>query len=39
MVRQQRGVHSRGFRESRLATEMEQAISNMHMELDRYLSR
>jgi phenylpropionate dioxygenase-like ring-hydroxylating dioxygenase large terminal subunit len=39
MARQQRGVHSRGFRESRLATEMEQAISNMHLELDRYLSR
>ena len=28
-----------GLPESRLATEMEQAISNMHMELDRYLSR
>ncbi|MFI5312457.1 MAG: SRPBCC family protein, partial [Gemmatimonadales bacterium] len=39
MARQQRGVHSRGFVEHRLATEMEQAISNMHMELDRYLSR
>jgi phenylpropionate dioxygenase-like ring-hydroxylating dioxygenase large terminal subunit len=37
--RQQRGLHSRGFRESRLATEWERAISNMHEELDRYLGR
>jgi nitrite reductase/ring-hydroxylating ferredoxin subunit len=37
--RQQRGLHSRGFRESRLATEWERAISNMHEELDRYLAR
>jgi nitrite reductase/ring-hydroxylating ferredoxin subunit len=33
----QRGLHSRGFRESRLATEWERAVSNMHEELDRYL--
>jgi phenylpropionate dioxygenase-like ring-hydroxylating dioxygenase large terminal subunit len=36
--RQQRGVHSRSFAGHRLATEMERAISNMHEELDRYLS-
>ncbi len=34
----QRGLHSRGFRESRLATEWERAVSNMHEELDRYLA-
>ena len=34
----QRGLHSRGFEESRLATEWERAISNMHEELDRYLA-
>jgi nitrite reductase/ring-hydroxylating ferredoxin subunit len=39
MQRQQRGLHSRSFREHRLATEWECAISNMHKELDRYLSR
>ncbi len=37
--RQQRGLHSRSFSELRLATEWERAISNMHEELDRYLSR
>jgi phenylpropionate dioxygenase-like ring-hydroxylating dioxygenase large terminal subunit len=37
--RQQRGLHSRGYRESRLASEWELAISNMHEELDRYLAR
>jgi len=37
MTRQQRGVHSRSYREHRLATEWERAISNMHEELDRYL--
>jgi phenylpropionate dioxygenase-like ring-hydroxylating dioxygenase large terminal subunit len=37
--RQQRGLHSRGFSELRLATEWERAISNMHEELDRYLAR
>ena len=35
----QRGLHSRGFRASRLATEWERAVSNMHEELDRYLAR
>ena len=35
----QRGLHSRGFHESRLATEWERAVSNMHEELDRYLAR
>jgi len=34
----QRGLHSRGFTESRLATEWERAVSNMHEELDRYLA-
>jgi nitrite reductase/ring-hydroxylating ferredoxin subunit len=34
----QRGLHSRGFRESRLATEWERAVSNMHEELDRDLA-
>jgi phenylpropionate dioxygenase-like ring-hydroxylating dioxygenase large terminal subunit len=36
--RQQRGIHARGYHEHRLATEWEQAISNMHVELDRYLA-
>ena len=39
MARQQKGVHSRGYVEHRLAEDMERAISNMHLELDRYLSR
>jgi hypothetical protein len=34
----QRGLHSRGMTSIRLATQMEHAISNMHMELDRYLA-
>jgi phenylpropionate dioxygenase-like ring-hydroxylating dioxygenase large terminal subunit len=34
----QRGLHSRGFTESRLATQWERAVSNMHEELDRYLA-
>jgi phenylpropionate dioxygenase-like ring-hydroxylating dioxygenase large terminal subunit len=38
MERQQRGVHSRSYREHRLATEWERSISNMHEELDRYLA-
>jgi hypothetical protein len=38
LARQQRGLHSRSFREHRLATEWERAISNMHEELDRYLA-
>ena len=37
--RQQRGLHSRSFRELRLATQWERAISNEHEELDRYLAR
>jgi nitrite reductase/ring-hydroxylating ferredoxin subunit len=37
--RQQRGFHSHGYRESRLATVWERAVSNMHEELDRYLGR
>ena len=37
--RQQRGLHSLGFTELRLATEWESPISNMHIELDRYLAR
>ncbi|MCK9900521.1 aromatic ring-hydroxylating dioxygenase subunit alpha [Frankia sp. Cpl3] len=36
--RQQRGLHSRSYEQHRLATEMEQIISNMHIELDRYLA-
>ncbi|WP_018506139.1 aromatic ring-hydroxylating oxygenase subunit alpha [Parafrankia discariae] len=36
--RQQRGLHSRGFREHRLAARWEPAIGNMHAELDRYLA-
>jgi hypothetical protein len=39
MARQQKGLHSRSFREHRLATEWESIIANMHRELDRYLSR
>ena len=38
LARQQRGVHSRSYVHHRLATEWESAISNMHMELDRYLA-
>jgi phenylpropionate dioxygenase-like ring-hydroxylating dioxygenase large terminal subunit len=38
IARQQRGVRSRSYRSHRLASEMERAISNMHEELDRYLS-
>jgi len=38
MARQQRGIHSRSYREHRLATKWEPAISNMHEELDRYLA-
>ena len=37
--RQQRGLHARSFRETRLSTEWERAISNMHEELDRYLTQ
>lgn len=37
--RQQRGMHTPGFEESRLATEWERLISNMHEELDRRLAR
>jgi nitrite reductase/ring-hydroxylating ferredoxin subunit len=36
--RVQRGMHSRGMTEIRLATRWEHTISNMHMELDRYLA-
>jgi phenylpropionate dioxygenase-like ring-hydroxylating dioxygenase large terminal subunit len=39
LARQQRGLHSRSFRELRLATEWERGISNMHEELDRYLAK
>jgi len=38
LARQQRGLHSRSFKEHRLATVWERAISNMHEELDRYLA-
>ena len=38
MERQQRGLHSRSFRENRLASQSECAISNMHLEVDRYLA-
>ena len=38
LERQQRGLHSRSFKEHRLATVWERAISNMHEELDRYLA-
>ena len=37
--RQQRGLHSLGFRRLRLAEQYEGGISNMHQELDRYLAR
>ncbi len=37
MERQQRGLHSDSFRESRLATEWEGAISNLHREVDHYI--
>lgn len=37
--RQQAGLHSVGFEETRLATEWENAIGNMHVELDRRLAR
>jgi phenylpropionate dioxygenase-like ring-hydroxylating dioxygenase large terminal subunit len=36
--RQQRGVHSRGFDGPRLSRDYEAGITNMHVELDRYLS-
>jgi phenylpropionate dioxygenase-like ring-hydroxylating dioxygenase large terminal subunit len=39
MERQQKGLHSLSFRETRLATQWESIISNMHQELDRVLSR
>ena len=38
MARQQRGLHSRSFREHRLSETYECAIANMHVELDRYLA-
>ncbi len=38
MQRQQRGAHSMSYQESRLATEWESIISNMHRTLDRWLS-
>ncbi len=38
MEKQQRGLRSRGFKEMMLATEWESPISNMHIELDRYLA-
>jgi phenylpropionate dioxygenase-like ring-hydroxylating dioxygenase large terminal subunit len=37
--RQQRGLHTVGFERMRLSEAYEQGISNMHRELDRYLSR
>ena len=37
--RQQRGLHSQSFEQTRLATEWEGAISNMHFELDRRLAQ
>lgn len=37
--KQQRGLRSLGFKEMLLATEWESPISNMHIELDRYLAR
>ncbi|NKQ51579.1 aromatic ring-hydroxylating dioxygenase subunit alpha [Amycolatopsis sp. K13G38] len=36
--RQQRGLHTMGFEELRLATRWEAAISNMHVELDKRLA-
>jgi phenylpropionate dioxygenase-like ring-hydroxylating dioxygenase large terminal subunit len=38
LERQQRGLHSRSFKQLRLATVWERAISNMHEELDKYLA-
>jgi phenylpropionate dioxygenase-like ring-hydroxylating dioxygenase large terminal subunit len=38
MERQQRGVRSHGYDAHRLATEMELLITNMHQQLDRWLS-
>jgi len=37
--RQQRGLHSWGFTESRLSSKFEMSISNMHEELDRVIAR
>ena len=37
MERQQRGLHSDSFKELRLATEWEGAITNLHLEVDRYI--
>ena len=37
--RQQRGLHSRNFVASRLYPDYEQNISNVHLEIDRYLAR
>lgn len=37
MERQQRGLHSDSFKEMRLATEWEGAITNLHQEVDRYI--
>jgi nitrite reductase/ring-hydroxylating ferredoxin subunit len=36
--RQQRGLHSRTYKESILSSKWERAITNMHEELDRYLA-
>jgi phenylpropionate dioxygenase-like ring-hydroxylating dioxygenase large terminal subunit len=36
---QQRGLHTPGFRTVRLAKKWEDGISNMHVELDKYLAR
>jgi nitrite reductase/ring-hydroxylating ferredoxin subunit len=38
MARQQRGLHSKSFRQMRLSSQLERSISNMHEELDRYLA-
>jgi hypothetical protein len=38
MQRQQKGLHSRSYQAHRLASEWEKIISNMHQELDRYLT-
>ena len=35
--RMQKGLHSRGMRQTWLANEQEKIILNMHQELDRYL--
>lgn len=37
--RQQRGLHTPGFRAQRLARQYEDGIANMHVHLDEYLSR